>query len=61
MEPSDVAAALTVIEGIRFKNITHWDYINFILRGPLEKAGRIEVFNAVHDLVTNWVKRTILE
>jgi hypothetical protein len=61
MKPSDVAAALNVIEGKRFRNITYWDYVNFTLRGTPERAGRIEVFNAVHDLVTNWVKRTILE
>ncbi|KAI0255388.1 ras guanine nucleotide exchange factor domain-containing protein [Lactifluus subvellereus] len=57
--PSDVAAALTVVEGTRFKSITYWDYVNFT-RGQFDTR-RIEVFNTVHDLVTAWVKKTILE
>jgi son of sevenless len=57
--PSDIAAALTVVEGDRFKCITFWDYVNFT-RGR-SNTRRIEVFNAVHDLITMWVQRTILE
>ncbi|KAH9967848.1 hypothetical protein BC827DRAFT_1263627 [Russula dissimulans] len=59
VSPSQLAAALTVIEGDRFKYITYWDYVNFTRQGIC--PSRIEVFNTVHDLVTIWVKRAILE
>jgi len=48
------------MEGERFKYITHWDYVNFIL-GRSNARLRIEVFNAVHDLVTVWVMQTVLK
>jgi len=54
-----VAAALTVVEGARFESITYWDYVNFT-RGQSDTR-RIKVFNTVHDLVTAWVQKTILE
>jgi son of sevenless len=57
--PSELAAALTVVEGDRFKSITYWDYVNFT-RGR-SNMRRIEVFNTVHDLITVWVKRTVLQ
>ncbi|KAI9457793.1 hypothetical protein BJY52DRAFT_1223704 [Lactarius psammicola] len=56
--PSDVANALTVIEGSRFERITYWDYVNFIRQRP--NTRRIEVFNTVHDLIEAWVQRTVL-
>jgi len=55
----ELAAALTVVEGDRFRCITYWDYVNFTRQGTCPH--RIEVFNTVHDLVTIWVKRAILE
>jgi hypothetical protein len=55
--PADLAAALSVVEGDRFRYITYWDYVN-IARGQLD--ARINVFNTVHYLVTVWVKKTIL-
>ena len=58
MMPADLAAALTVVEGDRFKCITYWDYVNFTRQRP--GVRRIEVFNIVHDLVTVWVQTTIL-
>ena len=58
MMPADLAAALTVVEGDRFKCITYWDYVNFTRQQP--GVRRIEVFNIVHDLVTVWVQTTIL-
>ena len=57
--PTDLAAALTVVEGDRFKCITYWDYVNFTRSRP--NVRRIEVFNIVHDLVKVWVQRTVLE
>jgi hypothetical protein len=57
--PSELAAALTVVEGDRFECITYWDYVNFT-RCPLN-VRRIDVFNVVHDLVKVWVQTTILE
>jgi serine/threonine protein kinase len=56
--PADWAAALTVVEGDRFKCITYWDYVNFTRQPP--EVRRIEVFNIVHDLVTVWVQTTVL-
>jgi len=57
--PTDLAAALTVVEGDRFKCITYWDYVNFTRCPP--NVRRIEVFNIVHDLVKVWVQTTVLE
>ena len=57
--PTDLAAALTVVEGDRFKCITYWDYVNFTRCLP--NVRRIEVFNIVHDLVKVWVQTTVLE
>jgi hypothetical protein len=57
--PNELAAALTVVEGDRFKCITYWDYVNFIRCPP--DVRRIEVFNIVHDLVKVWVQTTVLE
>ena len=57
--PKDLAAALTVVEGDRFKCITYWDYVNFT-RCPFD-VRRIEVFNIVHDLIKVWVQTTVLE
>jgi hypothetical protein len=57
--PADLAAALTTVEGDRFRCITYWDYVNFTRQRS--KVRRIEVFNIVHDLVTVWVQSTILE
>jgi hypothetical protein len=57
--PADMAAALTVVEGDRFKCITYWDYVSFTRRGL--NVRRIEVFNVVHDLVKVWVQTTVLE
>jgi hypothetical protein len=59
VKPSELAAALTVVEGDRFKCITYWDYVNFTRWQP--NVRRIEVFNIVHDLVKVWVQRTVLE
>ena len=59
VKPSELAAALTVVEGDRFKCIRHWDYVNFARLGP--DVQRIEVFNIVHDLVKIWVQTTVLE
>ena len=59
MTPTDRAAALTVVEGDRFKCITYWDYVNFTRRQA--NVERIEVFNIVHDLVKVWVQTTVLE
>ena len=56
--PSEVAMALTVIEGNRFEKITHWDYVNHI-RHP--KTRRLELFEAVRYLIKIWVQRTVLE
>jgi hypothetical protein len=56
--PTDLAAALTVVEGERFKCITYWDYVNFARQRP---SVRIRAFNAVHDLVTVWVQATVLQ
>jgi hypothetical protein len=57
--PTDRAAALTDVEGDRFKCITYWDYVNFTRRQA--NVERIEVFNIVHDLVKVWVQTTVLE
>ncbi|KAF8496699.1 hypothetical protein F5888DRAFT_1832576 [Russula emetica] len=59
VKPTDRAAALTVVEGERFKCITYWDYVNFTRCPP--NVRRIEVFNIVHDLVKVWVQTTVLE
>ncbi|KAH9057103.1 hypothetical protein EDB83DRAFT_2316074 [Lactarius deliciosus] len=56
--PSDVANALTVIEGSRFERITYWDYVNFVRQRP--NTRRIDVFNTVHDLIEIWVQTTVL-
>ena len=56
--PTELAVALTVVEGDRFKCITYWDYVNFIRRRPIPR--HIEVFNTVHKLVKVWVHDTIL-
>jgi hypothetical protein len=55
--PAELAAALSVVEGDRFRYITYWDYVNTTRGLP---NMRINVFNTVHDLVTVWVKRSIL-
>jgi hypothetical protein len=57
--PTDLAAALTVVEGDRFRCITYWDYVNFTRWQA--NVRRIEVFNIVHDLVKAWVQTTVLE
>ena len=57
--PSDLAAALTVVEGDRFECITYWDYVNFTRCGLIVQ--RIEKFNIIHDLVKVWVQTTVLE
>jgi hypothetical protein len=57
--PTELAAALTVVEGDRFRCITYWDYVNFT-RWQAD-VQRIEVFNIVHDLVKVWVQTTVLE
>jgi hypothetical protein len=57
--PTDLAAALTVVEGDRFKCIAYWDHVNFTRWGP--DVRRIEEFNIVHDLVKVWVQTTVLE
>ncbi len=57
--PADLAGALTVVEGDRFKCITYWDYVSFTRRGL--NVRRIEVFNVVHDLVKVWVQTTVLK
>jgi hypothetical protein len=59
LTPADLAAALTVVEGDRFKCITYWDYVNFTRQRP--DVRRIEVFNIVHDLVTVWVQTSVLQ
>ena len=51
--------ALTVIEGKRFEKITHWDYVNDLIRHP--KTRRLDLFNALHFLIKIWVQRTVLE
>ena len=51
--------ALTVIEGNRFEKITHWDYVNDLIRHP--KTRRLDLFDAVHFLIKIWVQRTVLE
>ncbi|KAH9029102.1 hypothetical protein EDB85DRAFT_1555024 [Lactarius pseudohatsudake] len=56
--PSDMANALTVIEGSRFERITYWDYVNFVRQRP--NIRRIDVFNTVHDLIETWVQTTVL-
>ncbi|KAH9057641.1 ras guanine nucleotide exchange factor domain-containing protein [Lactarius vividus] len=56
---SDVANALTVIEGSRFERVTYWDYVNFARQRP--NTRRIDVFNTVHDLIETWVQTTVLE
>jgi hypothetical protein len=59
MTPADLAAALTVVEGDRFKCITYWDYMNFTRQRS--NVRRIEVFNIVHGLVRVWVQTTVLQ
>ncbi|KAI9508854.1 ras guanine nucleotide exchange factor domain-containing protein [Russula earlei] len=56
--PADFAVALTVVKGDRFKYIMYWDYVNFTRTGTSPR--RIDVFNTVHDLVTRWVKKSVL-
>ena len=56
---TELAAALTVVEGDRFKCITYWDYVDFTRR-PFN-VRRIDVFNIVHDLVKVWVQKSVLE
>ena len=58
MTPSDVAMALTVIEGNRFEKIPYWDYVNLI-RHPGTR--RVDLFDAVHYSITLWVQRSVLE
>ena len=53
-----MANALTVVEGTRFDRITYWDYVNFIGHHP--NTRRLDVFDAVHDLIKSWVQRTVL-
>ena len=50
--------ALTVIEGNGFEKITHWDYVNDLIRQP--KTRRLDLFDAVHYLIKIWVQRTVL-
>ena len=57
--PAELAAALTVVAGDRFRCITYWDYVNFTRQRS--KVRRIEVFNIVQDLVTVWVQITVLK
>ncbi|KAH8980822.1 hypothetical protein EDB86DRAFT_3087571 [Lactarius hatsudake] len=57
--PSDMANALTIIEGSRFERITYWDYVNFVRQRP--NTWRIDVFNTFHDLIETWVQTTVLE
>ena len=53
--------ALTVIEGNRFDKITHWDYVNDLIRVNRDpKTRRLDIFNAVHYLIKIWVQRTVL-
>jgi hypothetical protein len=59
MTPAGLAAALAVVAGVRFKCITHWDYVNFTRQRS--NVQRIKAFNFVHDLVTLWVQTTILQ
>ena len=59
MTPADLATALTAVEGDRFKRMTYWDYV--IFTRWQSNSRRIEIFNAVHDLITVWVKRTVLQ
>jgi hypothetical protein len=59
MTPADLAAALTVVAGDRFRCITYWDYVNFTRQRS--KVRRIDVFNTVQDLVTVWVQTTVLQ
>ena len=59
MKPADLAAALAVVAGVRFKSITHWDYVNFTRQRS--NVQRIKAFNFIHDLVTSWVQTTILQ
>ena len=59
MTPAQLAAALAVVAGVRFKCITYWDYVNFTRQRS--NVQRIEVFNIIHDLVTLWVQTTILQ
>ena len=59
MKPDDLAAALAVVAGVRFKCITHWDYVNFTRQRS--NVQRIKAFNLIHDLVTSWVQTTILQ
>ena len=51
--------ALTVIEGNRFEKITHWDYVNDLVRHP--KTRRLDQFDAVHHSIKSWVQGTVLE
>jgi len=53
-----VANAFTVIEGKRFERITYWDYVNYLGHNP--NTRRLDVFDAVHDLIKSWVQRTVL-
>ena len=57
-QPTDLAAALTVVEGVRFDCITYWDYVNFTRQGS--SVQRIEEFCIIHNLVIVWVQTTVL-
>jgi hypothetical protein len=57
--PTELAAALTEVEGDRFKCLTYWDYVKFTRQRS--NVRRIEVFNIVHDLVTVWVQTSALQ
>ena len=59
MMPSDLAAALTAVQGDHFKCITYWDYVNFTQLQP--NVRRIEMFNIMHLLVKVWVQTTVLK
>ena len=59
MRPSDLAVALTAVEGEQFKRVTYWDYVNFIRQRP--NARRIEMLYTIHDKVTQWVQKSVME
>ncbi|KAI0295807.1 hypothetical protein BC826DRAFT_1007721 [Russula brevipes] len=59
VRPSDLAGALTAVEGDQFKRVTYWDYVNFIRQRP--DVQRIEILNALHSNITKWVQRSVME
>ena len=59
MTPADLAVALAVVAGARFKCITYWDYVNFTRKRS--NVERIKAFKFVHGLVTLWVQTTIVQ